>query len=235
MELVGALARILLVFALLGGVLVVLKRTGGVDARRAGALHVVASARLGKGAALTVVQLQGRELVLGVTDHAVTLLQLGAPAEGPAALPAAPAPSPVASAGAAVRRLLASRRPAAGAADDAREQPPSPTEFLGLLWTALRRQPLAESELSSSAVEAALAHATGTTALPASDSPAPLGSGSDLHLPGPRLPLVADGPATPDLPRTRSARTDAQLDEEHPWSRACAPAFRAAERVPALR
>ena len=46
---------------------------------------------------------------------------------------------------------------------------------------------------------------------------------------------VADGTATPDLPRPRAARTDALLDEEHPWSRACAPAFRAAERASAVR
>lgn len=211
MDVVGALARVLLVFGLLAVVLVVLKRTGGVGAKRTGAMQVVASARLAKGAALTIVRLDGREYVLGVTEHTVTLLQdqAGERAEQ-RALPVA-APAPVADA--------TPDAPAAG--------PPTLPAFLKGLWASRGGRVLDATELSKAAVTAALAHATGrpTPAVPLT---------APLPRTAPAVP-VADGTATPDLPRPRAARTDALLDEEHPWSRACAPAFRAAERASAVR
>ncbi|MDP3714500.1 MAG: flagellar biosynthetic protein FliO [Mycobacteriales bacterium] len=212
MDVVGALARVLLVFGLLAVVLVVLKRTGGVGAKRAGAMQVVASARLAKGAALTVVRLDGREYVLGVTEHTVTLLQdqTGERVE-PVTLP------------------VAATAPATGATPASPATPPAPPTlpaFLKNLWASRGGRVLDATELSKAAVTAALAHATGrpTPVVPLAVPPRT----------APAVP-VADGTATPDLPRPRTARTDALLDEEHPWSRACAPAFRAAERASAVR
>ena len=236
MELVDALARVLLVFGLLAAVLVGLKRWGGPAARRGTSMEVVASTRLGKGAAVTVVRVDGREWLLGVTDHAVTLLSpTGAPEGGPALdREATPAPTGLvtrdrAGSPAALLSLVKDRfvssKPAAPA--DERAVPPTAGEFLGHLWAAARKQPIEARELSAEAVATALAHATGSPTAATPDL-------TDL-LPGPRRPDAADGTATTDLPRTRTARTDAQLDEEHPWSRACAPAFRSADRAPALR
>jgi flagellar biosynthetic protein FliO len=257
-ELVDALARVLLVFGLLAAVLVGLKRWGGPAARRGTSMEVVASTRLGKGAAVTVVRVDGREWLLGVTDHAVTLLSpTGAP-EGAPALGSAPelpaagdshdtrqpgdaAPAAAPRSAAAVlalvkHRLVATTHPARSEPADGRRVPPTTGEFLQHLWAAARKQPLETSELSPDAVATALAHATGAPSPVDAERPtgAPAPALTDL-LPGPRRPDVADGTATTDLPRHRTARTDAQLDEEHPWSRACAPAFRSADRAPALR
>ncbi len=64
-----------MVFGLLAGVLFVLKKTDGLGGRqRGGLLEVRGSTRLGKGATLTAVRVDGRDLLLGVTDHSVTLL-----------------------------------------------------------------------------------------------------------------------------------------------------------------
>ena len=64
-----------MVFGLLALVLYVLKKTDGLGGRaRGGLLEVRGSTRLGKGAALTAVRVDGRDLLLGVTDHTVTLL-----------------------------------------------------------------------------------------------------------------------------------------------------------------
>lgn len=214
MDVVGALARVLLVFGLLAVVLVVLKRTGGVGAKRAGAMQVVASARLAKGAALTVVRLDGREYVLGVTEHTVTLLQdqTGERVQ-PVALP------------------VATAAPVTAGAPATPAGPPTLPAFLKGLWASRGGRVLDATELSKAAVTAALAHATGQPT-----PVAPLAASLPVPLPrtAPAVP-VADGTATPDLPRPRAARTDALLDEEHPWSRACAPAFRAAERASAVR
>ena len=69
------LVKVVLVFGLLALVLWVLKRTDGLGARaKNGLLEVRGSTRLGKGAALTVVRVDGKDLLLGVTDHTVTLL-----------------------------------------------------------------------------------------------------------------------------------------------------------------
>jgi flagellar biogenesis protein FliO len=75
---VGALVVLLkvgMVFGLLAVVLFVLKKTDGLGGRaRGGLLEVRGSTRLGKGATLTAVRVDGRDLLLGVTDHTVTLL-----------------------------------------------------------------------------------------------------------------------------------------------------------------
>jgi flagellar biogenesis protein FliO len=64
-----------MVFGLLAVVLFVLKKTDGLGGRaRGGLLEVRGSTRLGKGATLTAVRVDGRDLLLGVTDHTVTLL-----------------------------------------------------------------------------------------------------------------------------------------------------------------
>ncbi len=169
------LLKVVLVFGLLGVVLWVLKRTDGLGARgRSNLLEVRGSTRLGKGAALTVVRVDGRDLLLGVTDHTVTLLT----SEQADAVQTAPAP-----------RL--------GAKD----------QLLALLKPA-------KTDVPDAAVAAALATLRG-------ESPA-----------GP------DGPGSASTrlaARRRVARTDALRDEEHPWTRACRPAFRAADGDDALR
>ena len=63
-----------MVFGLLALVLFVLKKTDGGRRTRGGLLEVRGTTRLGKGASLTVVRMDGKELLLGVTDHTVTLL-----------------------------------------------------------------------------------------------------------------------------------------------------------------
>jgi len=64
-----------MVFGLLAAVLFVLKKTDGLGGRaRGNLLEVRGSTRLGKGATLTAVRVDGRDLLLGVTDHTVTLL-----------------------------------------------------------------------------------------------------------------------------------------------------------------
>jgi flagellar protein FliO/FliZ len=64
-----------MVFGLLALVLYVLKKTDGLGGRQRGRdLEVRGSTRLAKGASLTAVRVDGRELLLGVTEHSVTLL-----------------------------------------------------------------------------------------------------------------------------------------------------------------
>jgi hypothetical protein len=64
-----------MVFGLLAAVLFVLKKTDGLGGRaRGGLLEVRGSTRRGKGATLTAVRVDGKDLLLGVTDHTVTLL-----------------------------------------------------------------------------------------------------------------------------------------------------------------
>ena len=74
-----------MVFGLLALVLFVLKKTDGLGGRQRGRLmEVRGSTRLAKGATLTAVRVEGRDLLLGVTDHSVTLL-VSEPAEVDAA------------------------------------------------------------------------------------------------------------------------------------------------------
>ena len=148
------LLKVVLVFGLLALVLWVLKRTDGLGGRhRGGLLEVRGSTRLGKGATLTVVRMDGKDLLLGVTDHTVTLLT----------------------------------------ADTAAEAAP------------------AKADVPPAALAAALASLRGES--PATDGPA---AASRLAV------------------RRRVARTDALRDEEHPWTRACRPAFRTADGDDAL-
>ena len=64
-----------MVFGLLALVLFVLKKTDGLGGRQRGrSLEVRGSTRLGKGATLTAVRVDGKDLLLGVTEHSVTLL-----------------------------------------------------------------------------------------------------------------------------------------------------------------
>ncbi|MGB8651711.1 MAG: flagellar biosynthetic protein FliO [Mycobacteriales bacterium] len=169
------LVKVAMVFGLLAAVLWVLKRTDGLGARGRSGLEVRGSTRLGKGAALTIVRVDGKDLLLGVTDHAVTLLRTEQVPDEPEA---DPKPTPAATAKnlvALVRDALASRR----TTDDV-----SPDDVASALQT-LRSTPRP--------VE-------GTT-----------------------------GASTRLATRRRVARTDAQRDEEHLWSRPCRPAFRAAD------
>ena len=85
------LVKVALVFGLLAAVLWLLKRTDGLGSRARGRFEVRGSTRIGKGAALTVVRLDGKDLLLGVTDHAVTLLSSEPAAEEPAPAGATPA------------------------------------------------------------------------------------------------------------------------------------------------
>jgi flagellar biosynthetic protein FliO len=166
------LLKVVLVFGLLALVLWVLKRTDGLGARAKNSLlEVRGSTKLGKGAALTVVRVDGRDLLLGVTDHTVTLLTTE---DAPDDLDVAVRPkNPLAA-------LLSKRT---------------------------------HNDVSDTAVAAALASLRGET------------------------PAAADGSASAPsrlAARRRVARTDALRDEEHPWTRVCRPAFRAADGDDAL-
>ena len=111
-----------MVFGLLALVLFVLKKTDGLGGRQRGRnLEVRGSTRLGKGATLTAVRVDGKDLLLGVTEHSVTLLtsedavvEVSEPARKPVRRPALPfarpatdlAPEAVAAALAALRGEL---------------------------------------------------------------------------------------------------------------------------------
>lgn len=129
MHALGLLLRVGCVFALLFAVLHVLKRTDGLKTRRTGLLQVVGSTRLGKGAAVTVVRMGEAEYLLGVTDHAVTLLT-SQPATAEAPVPVV-AEAPV--------------------------TPPTPAEFLRNAYRVARRRPTESTDVSTEAVHAALA------------------------------------------------------------------------------
>ncbi len=185
MAVLVVLLKVLLVFGLLALVLWVLKRTDGLGGRaRGGLLEVRGSTKLGKGAALTVVRVDGKDLLLGVTDHTVTLLTseqvdtvLDVPEPRRSGLPSLP------SLPEALPAFLQHLRPRAHAVSD-------------------------------DAVAAALAVLRGET------------------------PVVAEGTVTTSTRlavRRRVARMDALRDEEHPWTRACRPTFRAADGDDALR
>lgn len=88
---VVVLVKIGMVFGLLAAVLFVLKKTDGLGGRARGSLlEVRGSTRLGKGATLTAVRVDGRDLLLGVTDHTVTLLTSEPAPEEPAEQPRSP-------------------------------------------------------------------------------------------------------------------------------------------------
>ena len=161
--------KVLLVFGLLALVLWVLKRTDGLGARgKNSLLEVRGSTRLGKGATLTVVRMDGKDLLLGVTDHTVTLLT----SEEILEIAAAPVTA---------KRPLLNLRP--------------------------------KKDVPDAAVAAALASLRG-------EKPAAVDGSASVH--------------TPVAARRQAARTDALRDEEHPWTRACRPTFRAADGDDAL-
>jgi flagellar protein FliO/FliZ len=168
MSAVMLLFKVVLVFGLLAVVLYVLKRTDGLGSRsKTSVLEVRGSTRLGKGAALTVVRVDGKDLLLGVTDHTVTLLT----------------------------------------SEDAAVS----TELPVTKKNVFNRT---KNDVSSVAVAAALASLRGETTPASSDGSVDASS---------RLAA-----------RRRVARTDALRDEEHPWTRACRPAFRSADGDDAL-
>ncbi|MCW2665424.1 MAG: hypothetical protein JWN57_386 [Frankiales bacterium] len=238
MDGLSLLARVLCVFALLGLVLWALRRTDGrrTGAKRTADVQVLGSARLGKGAALTVVRVGGAEYVLGVTEQSVTLLAPGpaAPAQAPAQEPvAAPAAVPLA-ARADLRRTvtdqLRGRRPAA------REGATAPTTaaFLRDAYRVARGRHAESTDLSPAAVASALAGVRGDEpgATPSTETLQPAASPAEAQ--GTRsqpAARAADGSAARTASsrhagRRAVARTDALRDEEHPWTRACRPAFR---------
>jgi flagellar protein FliO/FliZ len=164
------LLKVALVFGLLALTLWVLKRTDGLGAKRKGGLlEVRGSTRLGKGAALTVVRVDGKDLLLGVTDHTVTLLTSEQASETVAVQ--------------STRRPLLAKR----------------------------------ADVPAAAVAAALATLRGETA--------------SQHQAATEGTVAA---STRLAVRRRVARMDALHDEEHPWTRACRPTFRAADGDDAL-
>lgn len=252
MEVVGLLLRVACVFGLLFLALHLLRRTNGIkNARRASVLQVLGSTRIGKGAALTVVRIGDSDYVLGVTDHAVTLIAPATPTAEPGAVPVAQAaPEPVAAPGAADVGTPTGARPDFAAALGARlgsmlatgsgdplQVPPTPAEFLRSAYRVARRRPAESTELSTDAVTAALASVRGDEA-PAAAVPAPRTStenstrGSTPDSPLTSTPPVAtDGPAAPTSRhalRRAVARTEALRHEEHLWTRSCRPTCRTA-------
>lgn len=241
MEALALLGRMAVVFALLAAVLVVLKRSERLRGRAAGgALQVVSSTRISKAAGLTVVRVDDRHLVLGVTAQGVTVLTelSAAPSAAVAGVPAgavaaAPAPvgEPAAASSTPFASLLAAQlagAPAASASPaPAALQPPTVAAFLADVWRSVRRRPIESTEVSAVAVAAALAAASTADTAPA---PAPAAAADTP------LTTAADGPAAPRAVAARRAahRTDAQQLQERPWNRACRTASRNAGRDAAL-
>lgn len=233
MEVLVLVGRMAVVFALLAAVLYVLKRSDSVRARpRLGGLQVVSSTRLGKAATLSVVTVEGRKLVLGVTASGVSVLAELPEDEEPATA-AVPAPRVAPDSKPSFAALLAAqvqKQPTGRTAGSLPPvTPPTPAEFLRNVWSSARRRPLETAEVSSDAVAAALALASGTPLPPS--TPSTLDS-----TPAPE-PTSADGSATTRARAARrpAPRTDAQrLEEKRPWSRVCRTPSRTPERNAAL-
>lgn len=234
-DLVGLLARLVAVFALLAVVLWLLKRTGGLQ-RRGTPLQVLSTTRLGKNATLSVVRVHGEEYVLGVSGTGVTVVT-SRPADQPETAPGAPDPAGAAPSGA----------PPAGAAPSG--APPTAAEFLRSGWQVLRRRPVSATELSEADVAAAVATALAAppsagAAAPAS-APVPVegavpqprtspdfaadlaaalkvsGSAADAEVvPEPALgaPGDAPSPTAADGSAARAARRDAGPRQESAWT-----------------
>ncbi|MCU1691761.1 MAG: hypothetical protein JWM64_852 [Frankiales bacterium] len=225
MQVLGLLLRVGCVFALLFVVLHVLKRTDGFKNKRAGLLQVVGSTRLGKGAAVTVVRMGDAEYLLGVTDHAVTLLTSQA-----VAAEAVVAPAPVSAAPADFAATLRARLGSAPAT----AVPPTPAEFLRSAYRVARRRPADSTDVSADAVTAALASVRGD-AHPGPDAvvlPLPRTSTEGRTRSPQSPPRVPDGSATPTSRhalRRAVARKDALRHEEHLWTRSCRPTSRTSD------
>ncbi len=240
-DLVGLLARLVAVFALLAVVLWLLKRTGGLQ-RRDTPLQVLSTTRLGKSATLSVVRVHGEEYVLGVSGSGVTVVT-SRPADGPE-----PAPAPAADPAAAPPAGTApTGTPPTGA-------PPTAAEFLRSGWQVLRRRSVSATELSDEAVAAAVAAALAAPPAPAAapaggEVPQPRtspdfaadlaaalkvsGSAADAEVvPEPALgtPGDAPSPTAADGSAARAARRDAGPREESTWT-AHRPPVRTAVRV----
>lgn len=244
MEVLVLVGRMAVVFALLAAVLYVLKRSDSVRARpRLGGLQVVSSTRLGKAATLSVVTVEGRKLVLGVTASGVSVLAELPEDEDPASNE----PSTQTTASIPFPRVAPDSKPSFAALLAAQVQkptgrtssslppvtPPTPAEFLRNVWSSARRRPLETAEVSPDAVAAALALASGTAATTGATS-----STTDTpETPSTAAPTSADGSATTRARATRrpAPRTDAQrLEEKRPWSRVCRTPSRTPERNAAL-
>ena len=232
MEVVGLLLRVACVFSLLFLSLHLLRRVNGLKtARRAAALQVLGSTRLGKGAALTVVRIGDSEYVLGVTDHSVTLIAPATSVAAAAARADAPGPAPAdAPAATTVPAAAATARPDFAAALGARlgalgsapvpplQVAPTPAEFLRSAYRVARRRPAETTDLSHDAVCAALANVRGDADDADDAAPEPAAGTTTTEVPAPRTspesapartapaPLA---PRTPPVPRTASsARTE---------------------------
>lgn len=197
MDLLPLLGRMALVFALLGAVLLVLKRSDALRARTGGgsALKVLSSTRLAKTATVTVVEVDGRRLVLGVTGSGVSVLtELGAedPADPVAALEAAPA----------VRALPPAVTPVT---------PPTVAAFLADAWSCVRRRPLACTDLSDEDVDAALAALDRTAPEPADGSAAPRASADRRDAARTDAALLEESPWSRARPVPRTSGKDAAL------------------------
>lgn len=228
MELLGLLGRMALVFGLLFVVLQVLKRSDALRGRsRTGGLTVTSSTRLGKTASLSVVELDGRRLVLGVTASSVTVLtelEVAAAVEAAVEAAAAPDAEPARPSFAALLAASTGRVAAAAPAPAAaRTTPPSPGAFLADVWRSARRRPIETTDVSPAAIAAALALASAEPEAPAAPALIP-------------TPRTADGTAAPRAraDRRTAPRTDAQRLEKRPWSRVCRTAAPSAERSAAV-
>lgn len=234
MTTLGLVARLGCVFALLGGVLWLLRRTNGLGVRRGTPLQVLSTTRLGKTATLSVVRVHDEEYVLGVTGSGITVVS-SRPSPEPAPI-AVTANAPVPPAGTAPAPVT-----------------PTSAQFLRAGWEVLRKRPVEDVELSADAVATALAQARGLAAPVAGLGGRTAGSrfpselADALSAAGPRTRTTPAAPATPgDTPSPPAAdgsaaafgrvarrrpptSTDASPREElDPWPRTRRP-FRTSE------
>lgn len=233
-EVLGLLARLGCVFALLGLVLWLLKRTNGLGVRRRGTpLQVLSTTRLSKSATLSVVRVHDEEYVLGVTGSGVTVV-----AHRPHAEPA--------------------QEPTGGndGRTDTGAAPPSAAALLRTVRQALRARPAQDTDLSTDAVAAALAQARGEDVPAAPSGPDGAdGFAADLAValaavPAPTpaerpdttgpegtpgnapFPSAADGSAAPLSRRLRRPRIRTEAlhrEEQDRWSGTRRPSLRSAD------
>jgi flagellar biogenesis protein FliO len=226
MQTVGLVVRVLCVFALLGATIWVLSRLDGRAGKkgfgknkreRAVQVKVTASARLSKGASVSVVRVGDTDFVLGVTDGNVNLLQTRPVVERAPAVIDQPVEQPAATSDrpdfAALLKARLGRTPAqassAAPADTrtAPQTPPTAAEFLGNSWRVARGRTLASTDVSDVAVQAALAAlAAIAPAAVTADAPTPI-------VPTTRTPLSPVDGST-----GLRTSTDARPAQEHLWS-----------------
>ena len=229
-------ARVLLVAVLVGGALLVVRRSRGTGTSAARpAVRLVATTRLSRSSSVSVVRVAGRDLVLGVSEGRVTLLT-ETPPEALAAPAAGTADASGASAGTATAPGATAGTGAATPAPPTAGATAGPVDFAAVLAAARARLarravPAAAGPPAAGAGHPGPAHGDGAHDRGAPEDPAQDEAGhpeaDDVHVPAPaaaapdvpsqtlvvRLPAAAGPDDLPLPPLPRTPRSGALLDD----------------------